>query len=258
MRKEGRIGEGKVGQEEESSAIYSSVLAVTWKQQISVNGTQTCKRLTCACVVVIPVDAVSMETVVVGVFWEQLNQRVMVWYHEDVFLLLHLSFPTRYTNGTMIKRTTATANTIPRMALSFPCMVLFSWQKFHVTTWWLAHCGSEAFNSKFASSSPNDYVYIWGIGSILKLWLCMWACSNWGHAMLWETNVCKHYAPRLLLIAIWAILDLSSCYCRIQKCQQLHFFLQKSREAIANIVAVVPTSLYIQPKIHHYTTVTAM
>ena len=132
MRKEGRIGEGKVGQEEESSAIYSSVLAVTWKQQISVNGTQTCKRLTCACVVVIPVDAVSMETVVVGVFWEQLNQWVMVWYHEDVFLLLHLSFPTRYTNGTMIKRTTATANTIPRMAPVLSPPVLrppWSWGK---------------------------------------------------------------------------------------------------------------------------------
>ena len=132
MRKEGRIGEGKVGQEEESSAIYFSVLAVTWKQQISVNGTQTCKRLTCACVVVIPVDAVSMETVVVGVFWEQLNQRVMVWYHEDVFLLLHLSFPTRYTNGTMIKRTTATANTIPRMAPVLSPPVLrppWSWGK---------------------------------------------------------------------------------------------------------------------------------
>ena len=124
--------EGKSGQEEESSAIYSSVLAVTWKQQISVNGTQTCKRLTCACVVVIPVDAVSMETVVVGVFWEQLNQRVMVWYHEDVFLLLHLSFPTRYTNGTMIKRTTATANTIPRMAPVLSPPVLrppWSWGK---------------------------------------------------------------------------------------------------------------------------------
>ena len=36
------------------------------------------------------------------------------------------------------------------------------------------------------------------------------------------------------------------------------FFLQKSREAIANIVAVVPTSLYKKPRIHHYTTVTAL
>ena len=42
------------------------------------------------------------------------------------------------------------------------------------------------------------------------------------------------------------------------KCKQLLNFFHKSGVAMATIVAAVPVPVYIQPRIHHYTRVTAL
>ena len=74
-----------------------------------------------------------------------------------------------------------------------------------------------------------------------------------------QENVCKYcIAPTLLLVPNLGYVR-SHYYCLPQKCyKQLLNFLHKSGVAMATIVAAVPVPVYIQPRIHHYTTVTAL
>ena len=77
-----------------------------------------------------------------------------------------------------------------------------------------------------------------------------------------QENVCKYYiAPRLLLVPILGYIR-SFFYLTItayhKSVSNSINFLHKSGVAMANIVAAVPVPVYIQPKIHHYTTVTAI
>ena len=74
-----------------------------------------------------------------------------------------------------------------------------------------------------------------------------------------QENVCKYcIAPTLLLVPILDYVR-SHYYCLPQKCyKQLLNFLHKSGVAMAAVAAAVLTPLHMQPKIHHYTTVTAL